>query len=214
MTQLVTKVGDVIGDWLLGSKKDFKEKIKSEISDRMINSEKTVKSTTKITGNTEGGKLSKGPKSSGGSADNIGSGSGSDSDSNKKSMKMNMNMNMNIQATEGTIVSTILDEVEEVVEIEQSIKKKDRKEKKKKGYFNMRNESKENGIYDEDKNINENKNTDENEIKDENKDKIEGKNKKNSQKIPGSKKKKKKKSSHKKNDRDGSPRVIFVCSGE
>ena len=205
MTQLVTKVGDVIGDWLLGSKKDVKEKIKSEIFTSM----KTVKSTAKITGNTEGGEVSERPKSSDGSAYDIGSAGDSDSDSNKKSAKMNMN----IQATESASVSTVVDEVEEVVETEVLIKKKNRKEKKKKGYFNMRNESKENRIKDEDKNII----ADINKYIDE-KDENEGTEKKNSKKIPGSKQKqkqkKKKKSGHKKNDRDGSPRVIFVCSGE
>ena len=186
MTQLVTKVGDVIGDWLLGSKKEFKEKIKMKISDSKRKSGKTVKSTAKITAILDTGKLSKQHDD-----DSLVRGS-----SNSDSDRTNIVMNRKVRkcSTNGAVLEDA--DKNNDNETEDLKTKKDRKETKRKGYFNRRNDLK------KEIDIEKGKNRD-NDIH-KNKDRK----RKNSKTSSASKK-----SSHK-NDRDGSPRIIFVCSGE
>ena len=173
MTQLVTKVGDVIGDWLLGSKKDFKEKIKIEISDHIQKSGKTVKSTAKITEILEIIETSKKYDDDSETADSI------VEDKEKKEMVEREGVEM---------------------------KKKSRREKKKKGYFTVRSDSQKENNLDQDKG--------KDKVEDADKNKNKNKNKSKDRKTKSAKEGWASRKSSRRDGRDGSPRVIFVCSGE
>jgi hypothetical protein len=177
VTQLVSKVGDVIGDWLLGSRKELHENIKQKISESRKERAETIKSTGKIIGIEEESKTSKVRVSS-------------NSDSGRKSVKKDIK----VRASASTRMVAETAEKEKT-ELRQ---KKNRKEKKKEGYFG-RNDSKKGKGKDEGK---------ENEDIDKNKKKRKDRKMKSKEWGTGSKEQ------SRKENRDGSPRVIFVCSGE
>lgn len=178
VTQLVSKVGDVIGDWLLGSRKELNENIKQKISESRKERAETIKSTGKIIGIKEDGKTSKVRVSS-------------DSDSGRKSIKKDNK----VRASASTRMVAETAEKEKM-ELRQQ---KNRKGKKKKGYFG-RNDSKKMKEKAEGK--------DKGKDIDENKNNSKDRKKKSKEGVKGSKER------SIKDNRDGSPRVIFVCSGE
>ena len=186
MTQLVSKVGDVIGDWLLGSRKELNENIKQKISDSRKERAEMIKSTGKIIGIKEVGKTSKRY------SDDAQVRVSSKSDSERKSVKKDLKV---IASASTRLVAEKAEK--EKMELKQK-KNKNRKEKKTKGYFGRSDSKRDKG-----------KEKEKEKEKDVDKNKNKGKETKKKSKKGGTGAKE---LSHK-DDRDGSPRVIFVCSG-
>jgi hypothetical protein len=182
VTQLVSKVGDVIGDWLLGSRKELNENIKQKISESRKERAETIKSTGKIIGIKEDGRTSKVRVRS-------------DSDSDRKGIKKDNKVRANAS-------TRMVAETAEMKKMDLR-QQKNRKEKKKEGYFG-RNDSKKMKEKAEGKDKGKEKEKD----LDKNKNNSKDRKKKNEEWGTGSKER------NRKDDRDGSPRVIFVCSGE
>lgn len=189
VTQLVSKVGDVIGDWLLGSRKELNENIKQKISDcRKVRAE-TIKSTGKIIGIKEDGKTSK--RNNNDPQVRVSSNSAIGRKSTKKDNKVRASASTRMVAEKAE---------KEKMELKQ---RKYRKEKNMKGYFG-RIDSKKEKEKDEGKDKGKEKEKD----IDKNKNNSKDRKKKSKEGGTGSKER------SNKDDRDGSPRVIFVCSGE